>query len=82
MRDFSLALGFAPTRQLYKSDPGKYKGQFGDVMMVSRVALANQRFTPDLYEMITVMGKERVRRRMEAAKEWAYRLASRSRSAP
>ena len=71
MRDFSLALGFAPTRQLFKSEPGKFKGQFGDVMMVSRVALSNQRFTPDLYDIISVMGEERVTRRMEAAKQWA-----------
>jgi glutamyl-tRNA synthetase len=71
MRDLSLALGFAPTRQLFKSEPGKFKGQFGDVMMVSRVALANQRFTPDLYEIMTVMGKERVTRRLQAAKQWA-----------
>lgn len=82
MRDFSLALGFAPTRQLYRSEPGKYKGQFGDVMMVCRVALANQRFTPDLYEMITVMGRERVIRRMEAVKAWAYLRDSRSKSSP
>jgi glutamyl-tRNA synthetase len=71
MREVSLALGFAPTRQLYKSDPGRFKGQFGDVMMVSRVALANQRFTPDLYEMMVIMGRARVVARMEAAKRWA-----------
>lgn len=71
VRDFGLSLGFAPTRQLFKSEPGKYKGQFGDVMMVIRVALANQRFTPDLYEMMTIMGKERVMQRMERAKRWA-----------
>lgn len=73
MRDFSLALGFAPNRKLFQSEPGKYKGMFGDVMMVSRVALANQRFTPDLYDMVMVMGHERVVKRMEAAKAWASR---------
>jgi glutamyl-tRNA synthetase len=72
IRDFSLTIGFAPNRQMYKREPDQYKGQFGDVMMVCRVALANQRFTPDLYDMIKIMGSARVVKRMEAAKTWAH----------
>ncbi|MGF1506162.1 MAG: hypothetical protein ACFB51_13685 [Anaerolineae bacterium] len=71
MRDFSEEAGFAPNRKTYKKDPDAYKGQFGDVMMIYRVALANQRYTPDLYEMVQALGIERTVARLERVKQWA-----------
>lgn len=68
LRSFSESAGFAPNRGAYKKAPDQYKGQFSDMMMIYRVALANQHFTPDLYEMHLVMGLPRVQRRLAGAK--------------
>ncbi|MDR1205583.1 MAG: glutamate--tRNA ligase [Peptococcaceae bacterium] len=59
-------LGYARDKKTYKKAPEAYKGQIGDVTMVIRVALAGRRTSPDLYEMMRVMGRERVAARLGA----------------
>jgi glutamyl-tRNA synthetase len=70
MRSFGESIGYAADRKALKQNPERYKGVFGDVMMALRVALTNQQQTPDLYDMIQIMGIERVVRRLEAVKNW------------
>ena len=50
------ALGFASEVKAYKKNPQDYKGHVGDVTTVIRVAATNRRNTPDLYEILKVMG--------------------------
>lgn len=57
-------LGFAPEMKLFKKEPSKYKGHVGDVTMVIRVALCASRQSPDLHEVIQVLGEPRVRARI------------------
>ncbi|MFN8562068.1 MAG: hypothetical protein U0703_10705 [Anaerolineae bacterium] len=64
MRALSERLGFAPNVKSYKKDPSAYKGHFGDVMMVVRVALTGRTNTPDLYEILQAYGKPRIERRI------------------
>jgi glutamyl-tRNA synthetase len=52
-------LGYARDKKTYKKAPEAYKGQIGDVTMAIRVALAGRRTSPDIYEMMRVMGQER-----------------------
>lgn len=51
--------------KLYKKNPGNYRGNVGDVAMVLRIALTNRANTPDLYDVIQVMGFDRSLSRLE-----------------
>jgi len=69
MRDYALDNGYAKRPKDYKKDPDAYKGVFGDVMMVFRVALTGKTQTPDLYEMVITMGAERAIKRFQNARD-------------
>lgn len=57
--------GFSVDTKEYEKDPKRYKGKVGDVAMVIRVAITGRRQTPDLYQVIQVMGEQRVRERIQ-----------------
>ncbi|MBE6788335.1 MAG: glutamate--tRNA ligase [Ruminococcaceae bacterium] len=66
--ELAESLGFAPKTKLYKKDPDAYKGHVGDVSMVLRVAITGRRNSPDLYEIMKILGADKVRERLESAK--------------
>ena len=51
-------LGFASNNKDYKANPEQYKGNISDVSNVIRVALTGRQMSPDMYEIMQVMGKE------------------------
>ena len=53
----------------FKENPDKYKAHVGDVSTVLRVALTGRTNTPDMYEIMQVLGKESIIKRFEKAKE-------------
>ena len=57
-------LGFTSDYSAYKDDPSKFKGKVGDVAMVLRIALTKKSQTPDLYQVMRVMGKDMVEARL------------------
>ena len=61
--------GFAAKPKDYKKDPGSYKGHVGDVSMVLRVAVTGKRSSPDMYEVMRLLGADRVAERVGAALE-------------
>ncbi|GGA28802.1 glutamate--tRNA ligase [Paenibacillus physcomitrellae] len=65
LKELAGKLGFAEDMKSYKADPDRYKGHVGDVAMVLRIALTNRTHTPDLFDMMQVMGKYRVLERMQ-----------------
>src|SRR5436305_6872029 len=67
LRQFGESIGFARNTKTYKKQPDQYEGQFGDLMMVMRIALTKRRTTPDLYELISLMGVDRVKERLQNA---------------
>lgn len=71
MRAYAEANGFARDMKTFKKDPASFKGHFGDVMMVVRVALSGKTNTPDLYEIIHAIGREALLARLNRAKSWA-----------
>lgn len=75
LRELSNRLGYAPDRGTFKKNPGQYKGMFGDVMMGLRIALTNQRFTPDLHEILQTLGPEHTNRRLDSVAAWAQSQA-------
>ncbi|MDF2533577.1 MAG: glutamate--tRNA ligase, partial [Clostridia bacterium] len=66
-KDTAEKLGFARDAKTYKKDKESYKGHIGDFMSAIRVAIAGRKNTPDLYELLDVMGEERIKARFEKA---------------
>ena len=63
VKDLSEKYGYAREVKEYKKNPENFKGHVGDVSTVIRVALTGRKNTPDLYEILKLMGKERVAKR-------------------
>ena len=49
----------------YKADPTAFKGSVADVSMFLRVAVTGRMNSPDLYEVMQILGKSRVSARIE-----------------
>ena len=64
MKKISISLGYAPDMKTFKNEPGKYKGHFGDMAKVIRVLLVGSNKSPDLYEVMQVMGLDRIKKRL------------------
>ncbi len=64
MRGLTEQIGFARDAKTFKKHPADFKGHFGDVMMVVRVALTGRTNTPDLYEILQIFGGLRIERRI------------------
>ncbi len=56
--------GFCSDYKEYEKHPKKYKGKIGDVAMILRIAVTGRKQTPDLYQVMQVMGESRVRERI------------------
>ena len=63
MKDLSEELGYAREVKEYKNNPDAYKGHVGDISTVIRVKITGRANTPDLYEILKVLGKESVLKR-------------------
>ena len=57
-------LGYASNIKDYKKNPENYKGSVADVSTVIRVAVTTKSDTPDLYEILKLLGKEEILRRI------------------
>ena len=57
-------LGYASNMKDYKENPSNYKGSVADVSTVIRVALTTSSMTPDLYEIMCLLGKDRIKTRI------------------
>lgn len=62
-------LGFCPNVKEYKQNPDAFKGHVGDLSTVLRVAVTGRRNTPDLYEIMKLLGREAVVSRLKGAAE-------------
>ena len=60
MKDLSEELGYAREVKEFKQNPEKWPGHVGDISTVLRVSLTGRMQTPDLYEIMQVLGKESV----------------------
>ena len=59
------SVGFSPDVKAYKAEPDKFKGHVGDVSTVIRVAVTGRTNTPDLCAIMKLLGRVRVRDRIE-----------------
>ena len=67
IKDLSEKLGYSREVKEYKQNPEKYKGHVGDVSMCLRVAITKRQNTPDLYEIMKILGSKRVAERIVKA---------------
>ena len=64
IKDLAEKLGYAREVKEYKQEPEKWPGHVGDISTVLRVSLTGRQNTPDLYEIMQVLGKDRVVERL------------------
>jgi Anticodon binding domain len=73
LRDYGESIGFADTyKHFMEYDYGpnpRYIGHFAHVMTILRLAITGRRTTPDLYTIMTILGVDRVRHRLEQAQK-------------
>ena len=65
IKDLSEEFGYAREVKEYKQNPDNYKGHVGDVSTVLRVALTGRQNTPDLYEIMQVLGEASIKTRID-----------------
>ncbi len=64
IKDLSEELGYAREVKMFKQEPEKWPGHVGDISTVLRVSLTGRQNTPDLYEIMQVLGKESIEKRI------------------
>ena len=64
MKDLAEEMGYCREVKEYKANPDAYKGHVGDISTVIRVKLTGRSNTPDLYEIMQVLGKEELLKRI------------------
>ena len=66
LRALGLTYGYALNMKAFKAAPDQFRGHFGDLAGVLRLILAGRRNTPDLFEVMQVLGQDRVTARLAA----------------
>lgn len=59
-------LGYATDNKLYKANPEAYKGNTAKACEFVRLALTGRKNSPDLYEIMKILGNEKVSERFQA----------------
>ncbi len=67
IKDVAEKFGYAREVKEYKQNPESYKGHVGDVSTVIRIALTGRANTPDMYEIMQVLGRDSVVARLKKA---------------
>ena len=63
VKEVTEELGYCTDMKAYKENPDDYPGSVADVSTVIRVALTTSSQTPDLYELLRLIGKDRIKER-------------------
>ncbi len=64
IRTLGEELGYAKKPKDYKQNPEVFRGHVGDISAVLRLALTGRRNSPDLYDVMQVLGASRVEARL------------------
>jgi glutamyl-tRNA synthetase len=60
VKELTEELGYCSNMKEYKKNPEAYKGNVSDISTVLRVALTSKSQTPDLYEIMHILGKDKI----------------------
>ena len=69
IKELAGEMGYAKEVKEFKANPEAYKAHVGDVSTVLRIALTGRVNTPDMYEIMQVLGKESIQKRFKKAME-------------
>ena len=69
IKELTDKLGYCSNMKEYKENPDNYKGSVADISTVLRVAITSRSMTPDLYEIMKLLGKDRIINRIKNLKE-------------
>ena len=58
---------FAESGKIFKQNPDEYIGHVGDVAEIIRLAVTNRKNSPNLHDVLVILGKDEVDRRIERA---------------
>lgn len=64
MKEMGEKLGYCPNVKEYKKNPEDYRGSITDVCTIVRVAITGKKNSPDLFTIMSVIGKERTEGRL------------------
>lgn len=65
VKELTERLGYCANMKEYRKNPENYKGSVADISTVIRVAVTSLAQTPDLYEILKLLGKNRIKERIE-----------------
>lgn len=60
IKELTLKMGYNTNMKEYKENPDEFRGSIADISNVIRVSLTTKLTTPDLFEIIKLLGNERV----------------------
>ena len=65
MKELTDKHGYCSNMKEYKENPDNYKGSIADISNIIRVGITTKSQTPDLYEIMNLLGKDRILKRIE-----------------
>lgn len=65
VKEIGEAKGFASSNKDYKANPSAYKGSTSDCAELLRVAITGSKQSPNLHEILEILGKDEVNARLE-----------------
>ena len=68
VKELCTKFNFCPDMKLYKEDPSKYLGNVADISTIIRVGITSRAQTPDLYEILRILGIKKIRERITKIK--------------
>jgi glutamyl-tRNA synthetase len=66
VKEVGVSLGFAANNKDYKANPSAYKGSVSDCAEILRIALTGSKQSPNLHEVIEILGQPVVSQRLKA----------------
>ena len=64
MKEIGVQIGFAGNNKEFKANPESFKGTISDVAEMLRITLTGRKNSPNLYYVMTILGKEECNRRI------------------
>ena len=65
VKQVSSNLGYATDNKAYKENPAAFKGNVAKACEFIRIALTGRKNSPDLYEIMTILGNEEINKRFK-----------------
>ena len=69
IKELATQYGYAKEVKEYKENPNNFKGHIGDICEMIRYAVTSLTMTPDLYEILRILGIDEIERRLNLLKK-------------